>query len=164
MKIHLIYRRLPNEVIERDDELVADLGKILIAKTEIRGMGKPLILDGEKLIDNGYYMLYFAFMNEKYDILKIYDPQLKFKGIYVDVLKYTNRWDNVIEMLDLFLDILIFPDGRYRLLDKEEIEEALKSGYIEKKVYEEAYATARNIIKRIEKGSFPPEIVNQYDL
>ncbi len=41
MKIHLIYRRIPNRVLERDDEVVADLGDIIIAKSRFEGMLAP---------------------------------------------------------------------------------------------------------------------------
>ncbi len=157
-KIHLIYRRIPNEVIERDDVLIEDLGDTVIAKTKFRGMKRPLIVDGEEVIKNGYTMLYFAFIGKNYDILKIYDGR-EFKGIYVDVLKYTRRYGNTIEMLDLFLDIFISPSGKWYILDEDELQKALDEGLIDTDTYNFAYREAREIIENIKLGKFPPEIV-----
>ena len=157
-KFHLIYRRIPNEVIERDDALIEDLGDIVIAKTVFRGMKEPLVIEGEEVIKNGYTMLYFAFIGKNYDILKIYDGQ-DFKGIYVDVLKYTRRYGKTIEMLDLFLDIFISPSGKWYLLDEDELKKALDERLIDLDTYNFAYREAKEIIENIEFGRFPPEIV-----
>ncbi|MBC7095587.1 MAG: hypothetical protein H5T48_08520, partial [Thermococcus sp.] len=52
-KIHLIYRRIPNRILEREDELIADLGDIIVAKSKFEGMITPLFVNGAKVIDNG---------------------------------------------------------------------------------------------------------------
>ncbi len=90
-KIHLIYRRIPNRVFERDDEVIADLGDVIVARSRFEGMLAPLRVNGVKVIDNGYTMVYFAFVGENYDILKVYDEEGDFKGLYIDVLAYTRR-------------------------------------------------------------------------
>ncbi len=164
MKVHLIYKRIPNRITERDDEIVADLGNIIVAKAKIEGMKNPLYINGIKVIENGYTMLYFAFVGENWDILKIYSNEGKFKGLYIDILSYTKRYSNTLEMLDLFLDIYISPDGKVSLLDEEEIKTALNSGIIDEKTFDFAYLTAREIIERIANGEFPPQIIYKYSL
>ncbi len=161
-KIHLIYRRIPNRVLERDDELIADLGDVVIAKSRFEGMLTPLKVDGIEVIKNGYTMVYFAFVGKSYDILKVYDEEGNFKGLYVDVLAYTKREGNTIEMLDLFLDVFIFPDGRAFLLDEDELEMALNCGLIDKETFDFAYRVAREIMEGIKRKEFPPEIVWKY--
>jgi len=76
-------------------------------------------------------MVYFAFIGRSYDILKVYDEKGNFKGLYVDVLAYTKRYGGTLEMLDLFLDIIIFPDGKAFLLDEDELEMAFNSGLMD---------------------------------
>ena len=164
MKIHLIYRRIPDRILERDDEVIDDLKDVIVAKAKFEDMKSPLYVNGIKVIENGYVMLYFAFVGERYDILKIYDKEGKYKGIYVDILFYTKRYDNVLEMLDLFLDIFMFPDGEFYLLDNDEIQIALREGVIDKESYALAYLTAGKIIRKIKNGNFPPKIVNDYSL
>jgi len=162
MKTHLIYRRIPNRVLEREDELIADLGDVVVAKSRFEGMLAPLRVDGVEIIKNGYTMVYFAFVGENYDVLKVYDEEGNFKGLYVDVLAYTKREGNTIEMLDLFLDVFIFPDGRVFLLDEDELEMALNYGLIDRETFDFAYRVARKIMEKAKDGRFPPEIVWRY--
>ena len=163
-KIHLLYKRIPNRILERDDELIADLGDIIVAKSKFEGMLTPLFVNGVKVIENGYTMLYFAFIGENYDILKVYDKEGNFKGLYVDILAYTKREGDTLEMLDLFLDIFIFPNGEIFLLDEGELEMALLYELIDKEMFDFAYSKAREIIEKFEKGLFPPDVVWRYSL
>ena len=163
-KIHLIYRRIPNRILERYDELIADLGDVVVAKSKFEGMLTPLFVNGVKVIDNGYTMIYFAFIGEKYDVLKVYDREGNFKGLYVDILAYTKRKGNTLEMLDLFLDLFIFPNGEIFILDEEELEMALNYGLIDKEMFDFAYSKAREIVEKFKEGNFPPDIVWQYSL
>ncbi|NJE84439.1 DUF402 domain-containing protein [Thermococcus sp. CX2] len=164
MKIHLIYRRVPNRVLERCDELIADLGEVVVAKAKFEGMLAPLRVNGVEVIKNGYTMVYFAFVGENYDILKVYDENGEFKGLYIDVLAYTKREGNTIEMLDLFLDIFIFPGGEAFLLDEDELEMALNYGLIDRETFDFAYRIARGILEKLKRGEFPPKIVWEYEL
>ncbi|NJE47389.1 DUF402 domain-containing protein [Thermococcus sp. GR7] len=164
MKIHLIYRRLPNRVLERYDDVVADLGDVIVAKSRFEGMLAPLRVNGVEVIKNGYTMVYFAFVGENYDILKVYDENGKFKGLYIDVLAYTKREGNTIEMLDLFLDIFVFPGGEAFLLDEDELEMALNYGLIDRETFDFAYRIAREILEKLKRGEFPPKIVWEYRL
>ncbi|HHI01105.1 MAG: DUF402 domain-containing protein [Thermococcus sp.] len=162
-KIHLIYRRIPNRILERYDELIADLGDVVVAKSKFEGMLAPLFVNGVKAIENGYTMIYFAFIGENYDVLKVYDREGNFKGLYVDVLAYTKREGNTLEMLDLFLDLFIFPNGEIFLLDEKELEMALNYGVIDKETFDFAYRVAEEILEKIKRREFPPDIVWEYE-
>ncbi|ASJ12436.1 DUF402 domain-containing protein [Thermococcus thioreducens] len=163
-KIHLIYLRLPNRILERDDEVVADLGDIVVAKSRFEGMLAPLRVNGVEVIKNGYAMIYFAFVGRNYDVLKVYDEKGNFKGLYIDVLAYTKREGNTLEMLDLFLDLFVFPGGGAFLLDEDELEMALNYGVIDRETFDFAYRVAREILEKIKRKEFPPDIVWEYDL
>ncbi len=121
-------------------------------------------MNGVKVIDNGYRMVYFAFIGENYDILKVYDKNGNFKGgLYMDVLAYTKRYGNTIEMLDLFLDIFVFPNGEAFLLDEDELEMALNYRLIDKETIDFAYSVANEILEKLKRKEFPPEIVWKYE-
>ncbi len=162
-RIHLVYKRIPNRVLERDDEVIADLGDVIVARSSFTGMLAPLRVNGAEVIKNGYGMLYFAFVGKNYDILKVYDEEGNFKGLYIDVLAYTKREGNTLEMLDLFLDIFVFPDGKAFLLDEDELEMALNHGLIDGETFEFAYSVAREILEKLKRREFPPEIVWDYE-
>jgi len=162
-KIHLIYRRIPNRILERYDEVIADLGDIIVARSRFYGMLAPLYVNGIKVIENGYTMVYFAFIGRSYDILKVYDEKGNFKGLYVDVLAYTKRYGDTLEMLDLFLDIFIFPDGKAFLLDEDELEMAFNSGLIDRETFDFARKIANEIMDAVKEKKFPPKIVWEYN-
>ena len=126
-------------------------------------MSAPLFVNGVKVIENGYTMIYFAFIGENYDVLKVYDREGNFKGLYVDVLAYTKREGNTLEMLDLFLDLFIFPNGEIFLLDEKELEMALNYGVIDKETFDFAYRIAEEILEKIKRREFPPDIVWEYE-
>ncbi len=161
-KIHLIYRRIPNRVLERDDEVIADLGDVIVAKSRFEGMLTPLKVNGVKVIDNGYIMVYFAFVGRNYDILKVYDEEGNFKGLYIDVLAYTRREGDTLEMLDLFLDIFVFPNWEAFLLDEDELEMAINYGLIGRETFDFAYSVADELLKKLKHCEFPPQIVWEY--
>ncbi|RLF81003.1 hypothetical protein DRN44_06415 [Thermococci archaeon] len=163
-KIHLIYKRLPNRILEREDEVIADLGDVIVAKSKFRGVLVPLFVNGVRVIENGYTMVYFAFVGENYDVLKVYDMEGNFKGLYIDILAYTKREKNTLEMLDLFLDIFIFPNGETFLLDEDELEMALNYGIIDKETFDFTYSKAREIMEKFKEGAFPPDVVWKYSL
>ena len=162
-KIHLIYKRIPNRVLERDDEVIADLGDVIVAKSRFSGMLAPLRVNGVEVIRNGYNMLYFAFIGENYDILKVYDGKGNFKGLYIDVLAYSKRDGDTLEMLDLFLDVFVFPEGDAFLIDEDELEMALNYGLIDKETFDFAYSVASEILEKLKRGEFPPAIVWEYE-
>ncbi|NJE55707.1 DUF402 domain-containing protein, partial [Thermococcus sp. 21S9] len=114
--------------------------------------------------ENEYTMIYFAFIGQNYDILKVYDKEGNFKGFYVDVLAYTKRYGDTLEMLDLFLDIFIFPNGEAFLLDEDELEMALNYGLIDKETFDFAYKVADEIMRAVKEKKFPPKIVWEYSL
>ncbi len=66
-------------------------------------------------------------------------------------------------MLDLFLDIFIFPSGKAFLLDEEELEMVLNYGVIDRKTFDFAYRVAREILEKIKRDEFPPDIMWEYD-
>jgi hypothetical protein len=78
-------------------------------------------------------------------------------------LAYTRREGNTIEMLDLFLDVFVFPSGEAFLLDEDELEMALNYGVIDRETFDFAYRVAREILEKIKRKEFPPDIVWKYD-
>ena len=51
---------------------------------------------------------------------------------------------------DLFLDIVMLPDGTYALLDRDELDSAFSEGRIKESQYKKAWNTARKLIDSIE--------------
>ena len=52
---------------------------------------------------------------------------------------------------DLYLDVLVLPDGRYELVDEDDIKRAFKKGIISEEEKDFAYKTARDLMNEIDK-------------
>ena len=88
-------------------------------------------------------------------ISKIFDKFGNFKHWYCDIIKheYIKKEDKYI-VTDLLVDVVVYPDGHYEVLDLEELDEALKENLISLEVKEEALDKLNSLLDVIKKGEF----------
>ncbi len=55
---------------------------------------------------------------------------------------------------DLYLDVVLLPNGKIYVLDEDELEDAYKSGDVTKEEYELAWYTTKWIIAAIKNNEF----------
>lgn len=92
-----------------------------------------------------WYEVYPA--DDNYLLTIMFDDKLNIIQWYFDISKSINTVD-IPYQDDLFLDMVITPDGKKHILDEDELEEALKNEVISKKEYESAYGVLRRIEKQ----------------
>ena len=114
-----IFRRrfIPNEIIDiSGDEVVFRDDKKLITRW--------LPIKPRPDIGSGMSCIYF---DKGIKISKIFDKSGNFKHWYCDIIKheYIKKKDKYI-VTDLLVDVVVYPDGHYEVLDLEELDEALK--------------------------------------
>jgi predicted RNA-binding protein associated with RNAse of E/G family len=71
--------------------------------------------------------------------------------------------DGSVEITDLFLDLWISPDLRYRVLDQDEMEEAMKKSWISRQLYSRAKKELEKLVAMVEMKDFPPRLVRQLE-
>ena len=81
-------------------------------------------------------------------------------NFYIDIGK-VEKHDGYILFKDLFLDIIEFTDGRKIIEDKDELEEALKKGWITKDEYNHAKTVCQSIWEEV-KDIAVEEFVKRY--
>jgi predicted RNA-binding protein associated with RNAse of E/G family len=130
-----------DELVFRDDDLVITKWKVIRPRVDI---------------DRG---ISFAFLKEGYKISKFYDPQGKFVYWYCDIIdvEYDEKSDTYT-LIDLLVDVKIMPDGSVRVLDIDEIADALEGNIITKELAIEAMRKLDRLLKIIYEGNFPPEV------
>jgi predicted RNA-binding protein associated with RNAse of E/G family len=69
-----------------------------------------------------------------------------------------------VEITDLFLDLWVSPDLRYKVLDEEELEDALEKGWIAKQLYEKSRIELEKLITSVKQGDFPPPLVKYLEM
>ncbi len=93
------------------------------------------------ITDKGYYWFQYAPKNEHFWLTAMFDSDLNVIQYYFDIT-YRNEvfWDGEASFYDLFLDIVLLPNGHQVLLDEDELLEAYQSGQIPKDMLDLAYA------------------------
>ena len=105
----------------------------------------------------------FAFILEGYKIGYFYGQNKEFLFWYIDFIETEiDKEKNSITLVDLLIDVKIFPDGRKIILDIDELGEALKNGFIDKRQYEVALKNLYKVTDMIQVGKFPPEFVSEF--
>jgi len=112
----------------------------------------PLIV-GEKgcelcFCDNGYRFLSFQPDGEKWKMTGAYDERGNAVEWYFDITKINSVDENGEPYCDdLFLDAALTPDGTVKILDEDELLEALENGIITKDDYETAHRVLNEMIE-----------------
>lgn len=101
---------------------------------------------GKVIIDNNYKLLGFYDYSSKVKLSAFYDKSDNIIEWYFDIAKEIGKENGVPYEDDLYLDIVVNPNGKIILLDEEELEEALNRFEITKEEYEMAYEEANKLI------------------
>lgn len=85
--------------------------------------------------------------NENYCITAIYDKKDQIVEWYIDVADKIGTENGVPYEDDLYLDVVIVPNGKIILLDEDELEEAYQNNFITKEQYDLSYKMANEIME-----------------
>lgn len=159
--ITLTYRRLPDRVNYFEQQLLYK-DKEVIVTTQTVTPSDPIIINGETVLDDNFNVIWFVFSGLWYDIGKIYNLNNEWTGYYCDIILPVERENEKFEIVDLFLDLWISPDGTYEIQDEDEFDTALENGIIDTDLAEKARIALNKLIDEVESGNFPPEFVRNF--
>lgn len=118
MNYPILYRKriIPDEcVLLKDDEILFYENHILVTKWTT--------LKPKKDLDHGFSCYFF---DEGYKISKFYDGEHKLLYYYCDIIDSEMRpEDNSMIVTDLLADVIVYPDGFVKVVDIDEIADAL---------------------------------------
>lgn len=159
MRFYLRYVRLPDNALNLHDDLVYRSKEIIVGKSQIRSVNS-VVFDGKTVLASGYQIVYFEMMKKWFSVGKIRDLDGKHTGYYCDIITPPRLLEEgVVEITDLFLDLWVSPDLRYKVLDEEELEDALEKGWIAKQLYEKSRKELEKLVTSVKQGDFPPPSV-----
>lgn len=123
MNYPVLYRKriIPEEcVLLKDDEILFFENNILVTKWNT--------LKPKKDLHHGFSCYFF---DAGYKVSKFYDRDHKLLYYYCDIIDYeTHPEEHSIIVTDLLADVIIYPDGFVKVVDIDEIAEALNKGTI----------------------------------
>ena len=142
-----IYRKryIPNEIIDISGDKVESVSEDLLITSWL-----PI----HPRNDVAFGMSY-TYLKKGWKISKFYDKDKNFLYWYCDIIDAQIKDEEYI-LVDLLVDIKVYPDGRYEILDEEELDEALNEGLITKEQKKEALNKLNALLEIIKKGEFPP--------
>lgn len=120
-----------------------------VALVKIKDVQNPLIVnDGEKDVcikNNDYEWIEVYPDNEHYVITIMFDNNDNLIQWYFDIAKEIGIENNIPYEDDLYVDIVITPNGRKEILDEEELMDALNKNEITQEDVELVYETVKLI-------------------
>lgn len=123
MKYPTLYRKriIPDEcVLLKDDEILFFEDNVLVTKWNT--------LKPKKDLDHGFSCYFFDY---GYKVSKFYDRDHTLLYYYCDIIDHErNDKENTIIVTDLLADVIVYPDGFVKVVDIDEIAEALDKGSI----------------------------------
>lgn len=157
MEKPLIYRKrlIPNELILlKEDEILFLDDEVLVTKWNV--------LRPRKDFTKGYSC---CFLNNGYKISKFLDNNDKLVYYYCDIIdtKYDKK-KNAFTFTDLLADVIIYPNGFVRVVDIEEISDALDKGLLSIDMAKKALRQLDSLLKIIYSGGLKKKIGNYMDL
>ena len=108
----------------------------ILVMDEVR---EPLAKNGITIVEKGYTWLQIALKETHYWLTAMYNQADELVQIYFDITNGCSFEDPINPTFeDMFLDLVLLPDGTFRILDQDELEEALSAGLITRIQYETA--------------------------
>lgn len=162
MKLNYADRRTDKNILKKKFKIMdVDDGKFSgkISLIEIEDLKKNFEAnrpDGtsELIIAKNYKMMTYFPNDERYSMTVMYDNKWNLIQWYFDIERYKCKYDSQIPYNeDLYLDVVVLPDGTCYTIDEDELKEALINQLISKEEYNMAYVT-RNQITQMIKDHF----------
>jgi predicted RNA-binding protein associated with RNAse of E/G family len=142
-----LYRRrfIPNELVYLKDDIILVLEEHLI-------ITKWDTLHPRSDISRGVSAYY---LDKGIKVSKIYDRKDQVVYWYCDIIQFKkNEKENTVIIEDLLIDVILYEDGTMRIVDIDELCDALEQGIITQAEVTYALRTLDHLLKLIYKGHF----------
>jgi predicted RNA-binding protein associated with RNAse of E/G family len=164
VKIH--YRRPPDRISIYENELVHADDQVTVTIMRATRLPRDVRVDGAVILEVGAPAIWFTFPHADHDIGRFHTRDGVLNGQYAKNLTP----DEIVSELewrttDLFLDVWIGANEEYaRVLDEDELDDALAQGWIAAATAQQARATAQRLVQAHARGTWPPAVVYDWPL
>ncbi|PEI93720.1 hypothetical protein CN679_07335 [Bacillus pseudomycoides] len=108
------------------------------------------------IVNDGYTWVQYFINNKNFAITAMLDEKKNLVQYYIDVAKkFRIDGRGMPYFDDLYLDVVLLPNGEVYLLDEDELEEAYIAGDISEEEHNVAWDTAKWLMEEIEKEKLP---------
>lgn len=128
------------------------------------GVRRAMVVEGRTVLEPDSPVVWFTFPGARHDIGRFHTADGRFTGLYANILTPVEMRDDEWRTTDLFLDVLLEPGRPPRVLDRDELAEALAKGWIEPAKAAAAEREAARLVREARAGAWPPAIVAEWTL
>lgn len=107
-------------------DLVIDRPPVLVIAATWQGPGEPAV--GAIRFELGDRFTEYYYLDRPHALWQVARPDGTVKGWYCNVQTPPEREGNTLRFNDLILDVLVYPDGRFVVLDRDEFAAARDAG------------------------------------
>ena len=133
------------ELVERNEALIVLVGAF-DRYVEHPGLGS---------IRRGTISQEYFWLDRWYNIFRFHEPDGTLRNYYCNVAMPPTFENGILDYVDLDIDILVWPDGRYEVVDRDDFESnALKYGY-PREILQRSEKSENDILGMIERREFP---------
>ena len=127
-----------------------------VCHLKMNNVNKPLMVNYNEneicILDNNYEWLELYPDNENYAITIMYDDKKELIEWYFDIAKEIGLENGIPYEDDLYLDVVIMPNGETLIIDEDELQEALDNKTISSEEFDMAYKIAERIKNKYGKS------------
>ena len=142
-----LYRKriVPEECILLEDDVLLYMdSEVIITKWNT--------IRPKKTLHHGYSCY---FLERGFKVSKFYDHDGNLISWYCDIIKHTmDPETNTCVVTDLLVDVIVYPDGFVRVVDLDELADALRDGLISQEDLQLALRRLDKLLSLIYKGAF----------
>lgn len=142
-----IYRKrlIPSEcILLKDDQIVEENEEIVITKWKT--------LNPKTAFSHGSSCY---FLKDGIKVSKFYREDDTLLYWYCDIVDYDyQQISNTLTVTDLLADVIIYPDGRVKIMDLDELAEALDRGLISKELMSTCLRRLHDLLSIIDRDKF----------
>lgn len=113
---------------------------------------KMFIPNGKCLMDNNYKWLEFYDYSSKVKLTAFYDENNEIIEWYFDIARKIGKQNGIPYEDDLYLDVVVNPNGEIMLLDEDELKEAFDRFEVSKAEYDMAYKEAEQLMSKLKNN------------
>jgi hypothetical protein len=103
----------------------------------------------------------YLFYDQYFSIMEIHATTGNLLGFYVDLTTPVRKVDGEYYLTDLILDLWIFPNLTYRVLDEDEWQQAIQAGLVSKEIQNTVLKTLKELRREIRLGKFPKNYIQR---
>ena len=161
MTIH--YLRPPGREQVFRQHLLHDEGAVLVTFARRLVLAEPLTIDGRLALESGSDVVWFTFPGAWHDIGLFHAADGRPTGLYANILTPPVLLPgHVWRTTDLFLDVWVPAGGDATVLDRDQFDEAVAKGWIDRPTGEAALEELDRILGAWERGAWPPNVVGAW--